>query len=97
MYRYHSIVIILTAGGNTGIDRKEMIVDSQKLFILNVKMENRIKRLYFKGTASPASEEKFQKLQEKIPSIGDESSGWENFVNNVVSYFGHNGFMRIQG
>lgn len=72
-------------------------MDNQKLFILNVKMENRIKRLYFEGTASPESEEKFQNLQEKIPSIGDESSDWENFVRNIVSYFGHNGFLRIKG
>jgi len=72
-------------------------MDTDKLYILSIRMGGQIKRLFFKGTDSNESEQKFEELQKDIPDLGEPSPDWEEFVKDVIWHFEKNGFTRIKG
>ena len=72
-------------------------MSTNKLYILNIRMKNQFKRLYFEGPDSQEVDQKFSTLQNDIQDIGENSGGWIKFVGNVIEHFQNNGFIRIQG
>ena len=69
----------------------------RNLYILSVKYGVQFGRLYFEGEDSEDGKNKFNKLREDIPRIGESSDSYEEYMRNISNHFKKNDFINIRG
>ena len=79
--------------GQSGEER----MSAKKLYILNIRYETQIKRLYFEGDDTDAANQLYSYLREDIPNMGEKSEDWSAFVANVIDHFQDSNFTQVKG